>query len=205
MKPGDHGSTFAGNPLVTRAAEAVVDIISGVHAGHKHSVQARLCPVDESPVREVAQFTNRRSLGRCNASQEACPRHMQQSPSPPCLCPCLITHTGMFASENFLTMKLHHARVAGCCAEPAFLESVVDKGERLRSSLQEALKGNEHVTEIRGLGLITGIQLDQVQCSPDSACRQSCWQTLIVGIDWHALVLSSATVSVDCLVHLVQS
>ncbi|CAK0784838.1 hypothetical protein CVIRNUC_008043 [Coccomyxa viridis] len=73
MKPGDHGSTFAGNPLVTRAAEAVVDIIS----------------------------------------------------------------------------------------EPAFLESVVDKGERLRSSLREALKGNEHVKEIRGLGLITGIQLDQ--------------------------------------------
>ena len=34
MKPGDHGSTFAGNPLVTRAAEVVVDIISGAHAGH---------------------------------------------------------------------------------------------------------------------------------------------------------------------------
>lgn len=31
MKPGDHGSTFAGNPLVTRAAETVVDIISGAH------------------------------------------------------------------------------------------------------------------------------------------------------------------------------
>ena len=29
IQPGDHGSTFAGNPLVTRAAEAVVDIISG--------------------------------------------------------------------------------------------------------------------------------------------------------------------------------
>ncbi|CAL5223298.1 g5789 [Coccomyxa viridis] len=73
MKPGDHGSTFAGNPLVTRAAETVVDIIS----------------------------------------------------------------------------------------EPAFLQSVIDKGERLRSGLAEALKGNEHVKEIRGLGLITGIQLDQ--------------------------------------------
>ena len=32
MKPGDHGSTFAGNPLVTRAAETVVDIISGAFA-----------------------------------------------------------------------------------------------------------------------------------------------------------------------------
>jgi len=26
MKPGDHGSTFAGNPLVCRAAEAVLDV-----------------------------------------------------------------------------------------------------------------------------------------------------------------------------------
>ena len=32
MKPGDHGSTFAGNPLVTRAAETVMDIISGMSA-----------------------------------------------------------------------------------------------------------------------------------------------------------------------------
>ena len=63
-------------------------------------------------------------------------------------------------------MEQHSARAAGCCAEPAFLESVLDKGERLRSSLQEALKGNEHVKEIRGLGLITGIQLDQVPRSP---------------------------------------
>ena len=52
-------------------------------------------------------------------------------------------------------------------AEPAFLQSVVDKGERLRSGLAEALKGNEHVKEIRGLGLITGIQLDQVGASED--------------------------------------
>ena len=28
MAPGDHGSTFAGNPLVCHAANAVVDIIS---------------------------------------------------------------------------------------------------------------------------------------------------------------------------------
>ena len=30
MLPGDHGSTFAGNPLVTAAAETVVDIIAQV-------------------------------------------------------------------------------------------------------------------------------------------------------------------------------
>ncbi len=47
-------------------------------------------------------------------------------------------------------------------AEPGFLQSVTAKGKRLRAGLRDALKGNEHVTEIRGLGLITGIQLDQV-------------------------------------------
>ncbi len=57
----------------------------------------------------------------------------------------------------------HFVRLLICYAEPAFLQSIVEKGERLRSGLAEALKGNEHVKEIRGLGLITGIQLDQVQ------------------------------------------
>ncbi|KAK9843515.1 hypothetical protein WJX81_006850 [Elliptochloris bilobata] len=72
MKPGDHGSTFAGNPLVCRAAEAVVDIIS----------------------------------------------------------------------------------------DPAFLEGVVARGERLREGLRAALAGNPRVKEVRGLGLICGVQLD---------------------------------------------
>lgn len=75
MAPGDHGSTFAGSPLVTAAAETTLDIIS----------------------------------------------------------------------------------------DPAFLEGVRARGERLRAKLGDALRGNAHVTEIRGLGLITGIQLDQVR------------------------------------------
>lgn len=74
MKPGDHGSTFAGSPLVCHAALTVLDIIS------------------------------------------------QQS----------------------------------------FLEEVVSKGERLREGLRKSLGSNSHVQEIRGLGLITGIQLDTV-------------------------------------------
>ncbi len=74
MKPGDHGSTFAGSPLVCNAALTVMDII----------------------------------------------------------------------------------------AQPSFLAEVVSKGERLREGLQKALGSNSHVKEIRGLGLITGIQLDTV-------------------------------------------
>ena len=78
MKPGDHGSTFAGSPLVCHAALTVMNIIS----------------------------------------------------------------------------------------QPAFLEEVVSKGEQLRNGLKKALGGNSHVQEIRGLGLITGIQLDTVRLVP---------------------------------------
>ncbi|GAB4817549.1 hypothetical protein N2152v2_004595 [Parachlorella kessleri] len=74
MTPGDHGSTFAGNPLVCHAACTVFDII----------------------------------------------------------------------------------------ADPAFLAGVTAKGERLREGLRRELAGNPHVKEVRGLGLICGIELDQM-------------------------------------------
>ncbi len=76
MNVGDHGSTFAGNPLVCHAAEAVVDIIT----------------------------------------------------------------------------------------EDGFLEDVTRKGEKLRAGLEEALGSNPHVKQVRGLGLIVGVQLDVVCC-----------------------------------------
>jgi acetylornithine aminotransferase len=40
---------------------------------------------------------------------------------------------------------------------------VRSKGERLRSKLREALGDNPHVKEVRGLGLICGVQLDVVR------------------------------------------
>ena len=43
---------------------------------------------------------------------------------------------------------------------PGFLESVEQKGEMLRSRLREVLGGNKHVKEVRGVGLIVGVQLD---------------------------------------------
>lgn len=93
MSPGDHGSTFAGNPLVCHAAEAVVDIIT----------------------------------------------------------------------------------------EEGFLEDVTRKGEKLRAGLESALASNPHVTQVRGLGLIVGVQLDVVgspnwTAFPGPSCnRLSVW------------------------------
>lgn len=86
MKPGDHGSTFAGNPLVCNAAVAVFQKI----------------------------------------------------------------------------------------ANPEFLDAVARRGERLVEGLRKGLAGNPHVKEVRGRGLICGIQLDQV-CHPCSlaCCSQA--------------------------------
>lgn len=75
MNPGDHGSTFAGSPLVTRVAATTFDIIR----------------------------------------------------------------------------------------QPDFLASVQSNGERLMRGLKDRLKDNAHVKEVRGLGLIVGVQLDQVR------------------------------------------
>eukprot|EP00197_Chlamydomonas_leiostraca_P006408 CAMPEP_0202867010 /NCGR_PEP_ID=MMETSP1391-20130828/8478_1 /ASSEMBLY_ACC=CAM_ASM_000867 /TAXON_ID=1034604 /ORGANISM="Chlamydomonas leiostraca, Strain SAG 11-49" /LENGTH=459 /DNA_ID=CAMNT_0049547005 /DNA_START=140 /DNA_END=1519 /DNA_ORIENTATION=- len=72
MRPGDHGSTFAGNPLVCHAACTVFDVI----------------------------------------------------------------------------------------ADPAFLASVEAKGQRLRSGLRRTMGQNPHVKEVRGVGLLCGVQLD---------------------------------------------
>lgn len=49
------------------------------------------------------------------------------------------------------------------CAPAAFLESVTRKGELLREGLRRELAGNPHVKEVRGLGLICGVELDQVR------------------------------------------
>lgn len=74
MVPGDHGSTFAGNPLVCAAAVAVFDIVN----------------------------------------------------------------------------------------DDMFLKAVTSKGERLRNGLRATLEGVPHVKDVRGSGLLNGVQLDVV-------------------------------------------
>lgn len=75
MQPGDHGSTFAGNPLVCHTAQITFDVLS----------------------------------------------------------------------------------------DSEFLEGVTKKGEYLRSELSKAIGDRPEVEEVRGLGLICGIQLQQVE------------------------------------------
>ncbi|XP_059640380.1 acetylornithine aminotransferase, mitochondrial-like [Cornus florida] len=58
-------------------------------------------------------------------------------------------------------------------SKPSFLASVSKKGLYLKEMLMQKLGGNSHVKEIRGLGLIIGIELD-VSASPlVDACRNS--------------------------------
>ncbi|GBG63341.1 hypothetical protein CBR_g37699 [Chara braunii] len=54
-----------------------------------------------------------------------------------------------------------------------FLEGVAKKGERLKRSLQDALSANKHVKEIRGVGLLVGIQLDVPAGPIIDAARES--------------------------------
>lgn len=84
MKPGDHGSTFAGNPLACHVACTTFDIIS----------------------------------------------------------------------------------------DSAFLADVERKGELLRAGLRAGLGDNAHVQEVRGVGLIVGIQLDQMAGKMVDAARE---------------------------------
>ncbi|KAK9666471.1 hypothetical protein RND81_14G187100 [Saponaria officinalis] len=58
-------------------------------------------------------------------------------------------------------------------ASPDFLASILRKGRYFKELLVQKLGGNQHVKEVRGEGLIVGIELD-VQASPlVKACLNS--------------------------------
>jgi len=57
--------------------------------------------------------------------------------------------------------------------EPGFLDSVQTKGAYLRGELAEALKGVPHVTEIRGNGLICGVELNCPAGPVTKACMDA--------------------------------
>lgn len=66
-------------------------------------------------------------------------------------------------------------------SKPDFLSSVSKKGLYFKELLKQKLGGNRHVKEIRGIGLIMGIDLD-VSASPlVDACRDSGLLVLTAG------------------------
>ncbi|KAJ3687619.1 hypothetical protein LUZ61_016783 [Rhynchospora tenuis] len=56
---------------------------------------------------------------------------------------------------------------------PSFLSDVVKKGNYLKELLAKKMKGNTHVKEIRGMGLIVGIELDMPAAELVDACRKN--------------------------------
>ncbi|KAE8709170.1 Acetylornithine aminotransferase [Hibiscus syriacus] len=58
-------------------------------------------------------------------------------------------------------------------ANPSFLSSVSKKGHYFKELLARKLGGNPHVKEVRGLGLIIGIELDLSAAPLVDACRDS--------------------------------
>ena len=79
-------------------------------------------------------------------------------------------HGSTFAGGPLVT---HAARyVVDRVRQPAFLSAVAARGEQLRSSLRTALASSPHVKEVRGAGLLVGIQLDVMAGPVVEACRQ---------------------------------
>eukprot|EP01025_Chloroclados_australasicus_P028156 TRINITY_DN2796_c0_g1_i4.p1 TRINITY_DN2796_c0_g1~~TRINITY_DN2796_c0_g1_i4.p1 ORF type:complete len:449 (-),score=64.12 TRINITY_DN2796_c0_g1_i4:222-1568(-) len=58
-------------------------------------------------------------------------------------------------------------------SDPDFLDDVTRKGEVLKQQLTASLKENSHVKEIRGIGLIIGIELDMAASEIVTKCRQN--------------------------------
>nr|XP_043606178.1 acetylornithine aminotransferase, chloroplastic/mitochondrial-like [Erigeron canadensis] len=58
-------------------------------------------------------------------------------------------------------------------SNPSFLASVIKKGDYLKEILNKKVGENSHVKEIRGFGLIVGIELDVSATPLVDACRES--------------------------------
>ncbi|CAL0302836.1 unnamed protein product [Lupinus luteus] len=66
-------------------------------------------------------------------------------------------------------------------SKPAFLSAVAEKGLYFKELLKQKLGGNHHVKEIRGFGLIIGIDLDVPASPVVDACRNSGLLVLTAG------------------------
>lgn len=67
-------------------------------------------------------------------------------------------HGSTFAGGPLVTATARY--VLDRVRQPGFLAAVSDRGEQLRAGLRSALAGARHFVEVRGAGLLVGIQLD---------------------------------------------
>ena len=88
--------------------------------------------------------------------------------------------------------------------EPNFLANVAKKGLYLKELLSQKLGANLHVKEVRGLGLIVGIELD-VPASPlVDACRDSGLLVLTAGKGNVVRLVPPLTISEEELEHAAE-
>ena len=78
-------------------------------------------------------------------------------------------HGSTFAGGPLVCAAAQH--VVDRVRQPAFLADVAQRGEQLLLGLRLALADNPHVKEVRGVGLLVGIQLDQPAGLVVDACR----------------------------------
>ncbi|CAK9169743.1 unnamed protein product [Ilex paraguariensis] len=200
MEFGDHGSTFAGGPLVCNAAVAVLDkitkpgFLTSVATKGKYFKDILMQKLGgNSHVREVQCGLGRTGDLWAHEAYDVFPDIMTLAKP---LAGGLPIGAALVTERVAAAMEFgdHGSTFAGgplvCNAavavldkitKPGFLTSVATKGKYFKDILMQKLGGNSHVREVRGLGLIIGIELD-VSASPlVDACRQSGLLVLTAG------------------------
>lgn len=138
MKPGDHGSTFAGSPLVTRVAATTFDIIR----------QPEFLQAVTSNGERLMQVVSFLAWVAC---RWVLPCHDLIWCLAACRRACLSVAASMHSTWR--------------AASLVCLRAGSSNMECRMQGLRRALQGNAHVKEVRGLGLIVGVQLNQVGTS----------------------------------------
>lgn len=93
---------------------------------------------------------------------------------------CLYTHPRGRRVCNVSCLNVRTS-VSPWCQAPGFLENVTARGEQLRSGLRTALEGSAHLREVRGSGLLVGVQLDVPAGPLVGACRDAGLLVLTAG------------------------
>lgn len=169
MKPGDHGSTFAGGPLVCHAALAVMDRVEA--DGFLENVSARGEQL-RAGLRKALEVWNKDFFLFSIIffiSFFIFLKKYKKTKNPP-----LLTRPPAFLLEFKLeTIELCEMYTRGRCKEREKRERQTREREKSGSERATYLEGNPHVKEVRGSGLLVGVQLDVPAGPLVGACRDA--------------------------------